>query len=96
MGRAIVAHREPLDRRDLVTREHSLPSRAFAFHIWIPSDSDQPSEANLDFLVELIPFSNGIETRKILSRITPWAAISLRNTKIPASFFNALENRRLT
>jgi len=27
------------------------------------------------FLVELLPFSKGIETRKILSRIPPWAAI---------------------
>jgi hypothetical protein len=46
----------------------------------------------LDFLSELVLFSKVIDTRKILSRIPPWAAISLWNTKFPASFFNALEN----
>jgi hypothetical protein len=31
--------------------------------------------AALDFLAEIFPFSTGIETRNILSRIPPWAAI---------------------
>ena len=68
-------------------QERTLPSRKCAVHEWTLRITDQGYDAVpvnrrfcgislFAFLVEFFPVSKDIETRRILSRIPPWAAIS--------------------
>jgi hypothetical protein len=50
----------------------------------LPINKRFPDSIALAFPSEFLPFSKGIETCKILSRIPPWAAISTRSYKTPA------------
>ena len=67
-------------------QERTLPSRKCAVHEWTLRITDQGYDAVpvnrrfcgislFAFLVEFFPVSKDIETRRILSRIPPWAAI---------------------